>query len=79
MPQKIIKAPRKPRVVRSDPEILGGSPSFVGTRVHVKTMFDYLEDGLDEFLDHFPTVSREKAIGALRLARDLVLEHAYSS
>jgi uncharacterized protein (DUF433 family) len=46
------------RVVHSDPDILGGTPVFVGTRVPVKTLLDYLEAGdpLDEFLDHFPSV-----------------------
>ncbi|MEH2343090.1 MAG: DUF433 domain-containing protein [Nostoc sp.] len=51
-------------VVHSDPDILGGTPVFVGTRVPIKTLLDYLEagDSLDEFLDHFPSVSREQAI-----------------
>lgn len=51
------------RVVHSDPDILGGTPVFVGTRVLVKTLLDYLEagDSLDIFLDHFPSVSREQA------------------
>jgi uncharacterized protein (DUF433 family) len=57
------------RVVHSDPDILGGTPVFVGTRVPVKTLLDYLEAGdpLDEFLDHFPSVSREQAISVLEL------------
>jgi uncharacterized protein (DUF433 family) len=56
-----------PRVIHTDPDILGGTPVFVGTRVPVKTLMDYLEAGerLDEFLDHFPTVSREQAVAAL--------------
>ena len=51
-------------VVHSDPEILGGTPVFVGTRVPLRNLFDYLERGhsLDEFLDAFPSVSREQAI-----------------
>jgi uncharacterized protein (DUF433 family) len=55
------------QVIHSDPDILGGTPVFVGTRVPVKTLLDYLEAGdpLDEFLDHFPSVSREQAIAAL--------------
>jgi uncharacterized protein (DUF433 family) len=46
--------------IHSDPEILGGTPVFVGTRVPVRTPLDYLEAGecLDEFLDDFPTVTR---------------------
>ncbi len=57
-------------VVHSDPDILGGTPVFIGTRVPIKTLLDYLEAGdpLDEFLDHFPSVSREQAISALELA-----------
>jgi uncharacterized protein (DUF433 family) len=58
------------KVFHSDPEILGGIPVFVETRVPVKNLFDYLEggDGLDDFLDQFPSVSREQAIAALELA-----------
>ncbi len=63
------------RVVHSDPEILGGTPVFVGTRVPVHALVDYLEGGhpLDEFLDDFPSVSREQAIAALELAREALL------
>ena len=48
-------------LITVDTEILGGTPVFTGTRVPVKTLFDYLEDNysLDEFLECFPTVSRE--------------------
>jgi uncharacterized protein (DUF433 family) len=58
-------------VVHSDPEIMGGEPVFVGTRVPLKTLFDYLQggDSLDEFLEGFPSVSREQAIAALEIAR----------
>ena len=61
-------------VVHSDPEILGGTPVFRGTRVPVKNLLDYLAagDSLDQFLDDFPTVSREQAVAALELARDLL-------
>jgi len=54
-------------VVHSDPEILGGTPVFIGTRVPVKALLDYLESGhrLDDFLDDFPTVTREQAVAAL--------------
>jgi uncharacterized protein (DUF433 family) len=50
--------------VHSDPEILGGTPVFVGTRVPFRNLIDYLErsHSLDEFLDSFPTVSREQAV-----------------
>ena len=55
------------QVVHSDPDILGGTPVFVGTRVPVQSLFDYLEGGgtLDEFLHQFPSVKREQAIAAL--------------
>jgi uncharacterized protein (DUF433 family) len=65
-------------IVHSDPDILGGLPVFVGTRVPVKSLFEYLEGGetLDEFLRQFPTVRREQAIAALELARETVLARA---
>jgi uncharacterized protein (DUF433 family) len=65
-------------VVHSDPEILGGTPVFVGTRVPVQSLFDYLEGGdtLDEFLRQFPSVKREQAIAALEQARDSLLTSA---
>jgi len=55
-------------VIVSDPDILGGTPCFRGTRVPVDSLMDYLEagDSLDEFLDNFPSVSREAAIAALK-------------
>jgi uncharacterized protein (DUF433 family) len=61
-------------VVQSDPEILGGTPVFRGSRVPVKNLLDYLAAGdtVDQFLDDFPTVSREQAVAALGLARDLL-------
>ena len=67
--------PPHPPVIHSDPEILGGTPVFAGTRVPAQTLIDYLEGGhpLDEFLDDFPSVSREQAIAALELARDALL------
>ena len=58
-------------VVRSDPEILGGTPVFVGTRVPVQALIDYIEGSrsLNEFLDDFPTVTRDVAIAALEQAK----------
>jgi len=58
------------QIVHSNPEILGGTPVFVGMRVPVQTLLVYLEKGetLEEFLDNFPTVSREQAIGFLEEA-----------
>ena len=58
--------------VHSDPAILGGTPVFVGTRVPVRTLIDYLEhdESLETFLDHFPSVRREQAIAALEVEID---------
>jgi uncharacterized protein (DUF433 family) len=80
MTTQSAKRIRTNRVVHSDPQILGGDPAFVGTRVHVKTLFDYLESGdpLDEFLEDFPSVSRKKAVAAIKLAKELLLAHACS-
>ena len=68
-------------VIHTDPNILSGTPVFVGTRVPAQSLFDYLEGGetLDEFLHQFPSVTREQAIAALDLARDSVLAGARSS
>ena len=64
-------------VVNKDPEILGGIPVFVGTRVPIKTFFDYLEagDSLETFLEHFPSVQREQAIAVLELAKEMLIAH----
>jgi uncharacterized protein (DUF433 family) len=58
---------KKRPVVMIDPEIMGGTPCFTGTRVPVRTLLDYLEanDSLDTFLEDFPTVSRKQAIAFL--------------
>ena len=58
-----------------DPEILGRVPCFRGTRVPFQNLLDYLEggDSLDEFLEQFPTVTRELAIEALKTAKDSLL------
>lgn len=68
-------------VVHSDPNILSGTPVFVGTRVPAQSLFDYLEGGdtLDEFLRQFPTVKKEQALAALEQARDSVLSSARSA
>jgi uncharacterized protein (DUF433 family) len=69
------------QLICSDPEILGGTPVFAGTRVPAQSLFDYLEAGesLTAFLDAFPTVTKEQAIAALELARDKVLAIARSA
>lgn len=58
-------------VIVKDPEILGGTPCFRGTRVPVDSLIDYLEAGdtITEFLDNFPSVTREAAVGALEQAK----------
>lgn len=68
----------KVEAVHSDPGILGGTPVFVGTRVPVRSLFDYLEAGetLDGFLNQFPSVKREQAVAALEVARDTVIARA---
>ena len=65
-------------VIMRDPEILGGVPVFRGTRVPFKNLVDYLEGGhtLGEFLEEFPSVTREAAIAALERAKELVLAQA---
>jgi len=62
-------------IIVSNPSILGGIPVFQGTRVPFKNLVDYLEGGysLDQFLDDFPSVTREAAIAALEHAKELVL------
>jgi len=69
------------KVIHSDPEIMGGTPVFIGTRVPVQNLFDYVKskEGIEEFLDQFPSVSREQAIAALDLAQELIYTNAHSS
>jgi uncharacterized protein (DUF433 family) len=61
-------------VIVKDPDVLGGSPVFRGTRVPFQALLDYLEGGqnLDEFIDDFPTVTREAAVSALELANSVL-------
>jgi uncharacterized protein (DUF433 family) len=63
-------------VIVKSPDVLGGTPVFLGTRVPFQSLLDYLEGGqsLDEFLDDFPTVSREAAIAALEQAKSLLVD-----
>lgn len=62
-------------IIVKDPDILGGTAVFRGTRVPFKNLLDYLEGGhtLAEFLEEFPSVTREAAIAALEHAKDLVI------
>jgi uncharacterized protein (DUF433 family) len=65
-------------LIMIDPLVLGGTPVFKGTRVPVATLFDYLEDdySLEEFLEYFPTVSREVATRVLEQSKEALLEPA---
>jgi uncharacterized protein (DUF433 family) len=67
-------------VIHSDPEILSGTPVFVGTRVPVRILFEYLAagDSLEAFLDAFPSVGKDQAVAALELASG-ILEHGARS
>ena len=60
------------------PEVLGGTPVFFGTRVPVQTLLDYLEagDSIDDFLDGFPSVTREQVLSFLEMAKDRLIESA---
>lgn len=73
-----LKMPTLESVVQSDPDVLGGTPVFVGTRVPIKNLLDYLAAGdtLERFLDHFPSVTREQAVAALEIAKDLITSRA---
>ncbi len=66
-------------IIHSDPDILGGIPVFVGTRVPVRNLIDYLEagDGVDEFLDDFPAVTREQVVAALEQAHEALVAGAH--
>jgi uncharacterized protein (DUF433 family) len=72
--------PKQPKVIHSDPDILGGIPVFVGTRVPVQNFIDSLEagDSLDEFLISFPSVTRAQAVSALEIAREALDSIAHS-
>ncbi len=65
-------------IIQADPEILGGTPVFVGTRVPVQSLFDHLEagDSIDDFLGGFPSVRREQVLAVLEVSRQKVLQPA---
>ena len=65
-------------VVKIDPEIMSGAPCFAGTRVPIQNLIDYLEggDSIDDFLEGFPTVSRNQVIAFLEEAKESVLARA---
>jgi uncharacterized protein (DUF433 family) len=68
-------------IVHSDPEILGGTPVFHGTRVPFRNLIDYLERGhtVEEFLDAFPTVGRAQVIASLEAAHEMLTVRARSA
>jgi uncharacterized protein (DUF433 family) len=72
--------PNQP-VAQRDPDILGGTAVFIGTRVPVRILMEYLESDatLDEFLEDFPTVSRNQAVAALEFATEALTTHAHSA
>lgn len=66
----------KQQVVSSSPDVMGGAAVFAGARVPVHTLLDYIEAGetIDDFLEGFPSVSREQVIAFLEQAKDRLLE-----
>jgi uncharacterized protein (DUF433 family) len=65
-------------VIQVDPQVLGGTPVFAGTRVPLKNLIDYLEGGhpLDDFLEDFPSVTREQVVAALDEAQEALSQRA---
>ncbi len=61
-------------IINIDPEIMSGAPVFRGTRVMIQTLFDHLENGktLDDFLEGFPSVTKENALAVLELAKSII-------
>ena len=74
----MIETTMNNRVVHSNPDIMHGTPVFIGTRVPARSLWDYLEAGysLDEYLDQFPTVKREQAIWLIQHANKRLSESA---
>lgn len=71
----MIHTQRITKLINLDPEIMSGTPVFIGTRVPVQTLFDYIEEGdpPDEFLDDLPTVERAQAVAVLELVREMLM------
>jgi uncharacterized protein (DUF433 family) len=69
------------KLITCDAEIMSGIPVFKNTRVPIKNLIDYLETGesLDDFLEDFPSVSREQAVQTLKFAREVLLTQAYAN
>lgn len=68
-------------IITCDTAVMSGTPVFKNTRVPIKNLIDYLEGGetLDEFLEDFPSVSREQAIKVLELVKEILLTYAYAN
>ena len=66
----------KPPIISRDQDVMGGAPVFSGTRVPVQTLLDYLEagDSIDEFLEGFPSVTREQVVAFLEEAKNRLVE-----
>ena len=69
------------KLITCDAEIMSGTPVFKNTRVPIKNLIDYLETGesLDDFLEDFPSVTREQTVQTLKLAREVLLTQAYAN
>lgn len=69
---------RKRTIISTDPEVMGGTPCFAGTRVPIQTLMDYLEagDSIDDFLEGFPTVKRAQVIDFLETATERMVAAA---
>lgn len=69
---------RQEEIIHSNPEVLGGTPVFTGTRVPVRSLFAHLEagDSIDDFLEGFPSVRRDQVIALLEISQERVLEPA---
>ncbi len=65
----------KSKIISSSPDVMGGTPVFTGTRVPIQTLLDYLEGGesIDDFLEGFPTVTREQVIAFLEEAKEQIV------
>lgn len=76
-----IESTSATKLVHSDPEIMGGTPVFCGTRLPIDILFQYLVagDSIDAFLDDFETAERDQVIAVLELCKKMLIEHAYSS
>ena len=69
---------QREEIIHSNPEVLGGTPVFTGTRVPIRSLFDHLEagDSIDDFLEGFPSVRRDQVIALLEISQERVLEPA---